>query len=190
MSRGLLQVDTLEAATGQTISVPAGNSIFATSTGSIVAPGTPLQIQYARSGPTRQIIASTTPVAVTGLSVTMTPEFANSLILINVQIQSNYTYVASFSVFKDGVTMVSTSGTTNSNEPNMNITTYLGFDRTNEFWSMPVQFSEVAGSTSSRTYQVYATSAWQGTAKSLAINDRDSSDMAAFSYMSVMEIAQ
>lgn len=190
MTIGRLQVDTLEALSGSTITVPVNNAIVASSNGSLVAPGTLLQSQFARSGPTRQTISSATPVAVTGLSITIAPLYANSLILVSAQIQSNYTYVCSFAVFKDGVSMVSTSGQTNSNEANMNFTTYLGTNRTNEFWSMPLRFSETAGSTDARTYQIYATSAWQGTPTTLYINNRDSSDMAAFSYMTVMEIAQ
>jgi hypothetical protein len=41
-----------------------------------------------------------------------------------------------------------------------------------------------------RTYQIYGSSAWAGTATTLFINNRNSNDMASFSHMTVTEIAQ
>lgn len=190
MSKGKLQVDEISALTGYTITVPSSNSIITTTGGSMVAPGSVLQVKMARSGPAVQLINSATPVAITGLSVAITPYYATSLMVFSVQIQSNYRYVSSFSIFKDGAATVSTSGQTNSNEANMHVTTFLGNNRENECWSMPMQFSEVAGSTAARTYQVYATSAWGGTITQLAVNDRNGPDMAGFCHMMVMEVAQ
>lgn len=179
-----LRVGTLDGATGGgMITVAAGASMY--------APGSTVQTLFARSGPAKQTIASYTPVAVTGLSVTITPKSASSIIYIQCQISSNCSYVSSFGVFKDGAKTVSTTGYTNLNESGMQFTIYPNQDTAGTLWCFPLMHYEVAGSTTARTYQVYATAGWSDNSiRNLTINDRDSSDMASFSYMTVMEIAQ
>lgn len=178
-----LRVNTLDGATG-------GGLITVASGASMYAPGSIVQMQFARSGPTKQTINSATPTAVTGLSVSITPKSASSIIYIQCQISTNAPHVSSFGVFKDGAKTVSTTGFTNSNEDGMQFTTYVGSDTTGYLWCFPLMHYEVAGSTAARTYQVYATAAWVGTSRALTINDRDTTDMAGFSYMTVMEVAQ
>ena len=155
-----------------------------------VAAGTVVQVQTATSGPARQIISSTSPVAVTGLSISFTPKYSNSKIVIMGQISTNACHVASFGIFKDGAATVSTSGQTNNNEPNMQITSYIGTSTTDYILSLPIMHSETSGSTTARTYAIYGTSGWSGSTYSLQINNRNSNDMASFSYMTIMEVAQ
>jgi hypothetical protein len=152
--------------------------------------GTILQVQTAVSGPASQTISSTSPVAVTGLSISFTPLYSNSLIIIDGILTGNFTHVFSWGVFKDGVATVSTSGYGNNNEANMQFTTYsesAGADA--RMFAAPLMHRETAGSTSARTYQVYCTSGWGGSVYTSYINNRSSQDMASFSYLRIMEVA-
>lgn len=75
-----LFVNNLTTASGSTITVPTGKTIIGTDTGSIKAPGTPLQIVYAIIQ-THPQYGSTSYVA-TDVQVAITPKFANSKFLI------------------------------------------------------------------------------------------------------------
>lgn len=162
------------------IVVPASNVLS--------APGHVLQVQYATTGPTKQTISSADPVAVTGLSISFTPKSSTSNILACATLLTNAVYVSSFAIYNNGAATVSTTGQTNSNQPNMNLTTYIGSTTTDNSNLFSVYMQEASGSTTARTYAVYATSGWAGTPYSLQINNRNSNDMAGFSYFWVMEI--
>lgn len=100
------------------------------------------------------------------------------------------TFVTSFGVYRDGVATVSTSGFTNTNQPNMQVTMHTGnAANASNIFRHPVFHYEVAGA-GERTYQIYATDGWSGTANALYINNRADNDMTSFSHMIVMEIAQ
>lgn len=187
-----LRVNEITHKTGTgNIVVPTGNKIVGTDVGSVYAPGSVVQVKYASSGPVRQTISSGTPVTITGLSVAFTPLYSTSLIVINAQISSNLVHVSSFGVFQDGAAVVSTSGQSNSNEPNMNVTTYIGSAVASEMWCIPIIWGGSAGSTTPRTYDIRGTANWAGgTVYALTINNRSDNDMASFSAMTVMEIAQ
>ena len=152
--------------------------------------GTVIQMASAISGPGHQTISSTTPVVITGLDVDFTPRRSDSKIIINVSLVSNLTYVCSFGVYQDGSAVVSTSGQTNSNEPNTSVTTYKGSSATNLLHAQSFNVILNAGSTSLRTYDVRGTSGWGGSVYSLTINDRATTDMASFSTMVIYEVAQ
>jgi len=177
-----LIVDTIEgrSANGNIITIPATQTLY--------APGHVIQVQTVRIGPARLTIASTTPVLITGLAIAFTPRNANSRILIQALVHGSATYVSSYAIFKDGVATVSTTGQTNINEPNMQVTTYYGTSSADWLWSMPVFHTEFAVNTASRTYGVYTTSGYAGTWTN-NINNRSSNDMAGFSYLTVTEIA-
>jgi hypothetical protein len=177
-----IQANAIQSRTGTTITIPSSTRLY--------APGHTLQTQTVIIGPTPQTISSATPVAVTGLSIAITPFSANSLILVECQISSNSPHVSSFGIFKNAAATVSTTGQTNNNEANMQITTYMGADVTSHLWCWPIHWSETAGSTTARTYQVYATASWVNVNRTLTINNRPSNDMASFSFMTVTEIAQ
>ena len=152
--------------------------------------GTVVQIQNATSGPARQTITSSSAVAITGLSVSFTPKYANSIILIEADICGSHTYVNSYGIFRDAAPTVSTTGQTNSNEANMQATQYIGSTSSDLIYSVALRHYETSANTSARTYAVYCTSGWSGVAYSTYINNRASNDMAGFSYMTVTEIAQ
>lgn len=179
----VVRTNVLSAKGGQgTIVIPTGNRLY--------APGHVVQMVTVSSGPVSQTISSLTPVAVDGLSINFTPVFANSRILVQAQIATNMVHVSSFGVFKDGEPTVSTTGFTNGNEANMQVTTYIGSTTNAEMWCLPIMWSDLAGSTNTRTYQIYATAGFAGTLYTLVINNRVGSDMSSFSNMTIMEIAQ
>jgi hypothetical protein len=182
---GTLSVNKLQAQVGSNIEL-AGNL---TASGAIVdSHAKVVQYLYAISGPARQTISSLTPVIISGLSLTITPKYNNSLIVIEGVILSSNTHVSSYGVFKDGVTTVSTTGQTNTNEPNMQVTNYIGSATNDELWTIPIRHHEISSTLTARTYDIRATAGYAGTTYNLHINNRNSSDMSGFSYMIVKEI--
>ena len=75
-----LFVNNLNTASGSTITVPTGKTIIGTDTGSIKAPGAPIQVVYAIIQ-THPQYGSTSYVA-TDVQVAITPKFATSKFLI------------------------------------------------------------------------------------------------------------
>lgn len=186
----ILRVDAIQGSGGTgPITVSTGSSIVGTDTGSVYSSGSIIQMKFAKSGPARQDISSGTPVLITGLSVSITPKSASSILYIHAQLTTNAAHVSSFGVFKDGSKTVSTTGYTNSNEDGMQTTIYTGSDTTDYLYSIPVIHYETAGSTTARTYAIYGTASWSGGNRTLMINNRNGNDMASFSHMTVMEIA-
>jgi hypothetical protein len=181
---GRLVVDTIEGSSS------SGNMISVTPGHHLIAPGHVLQCQYKQVGPARFTSTSITPVAVTDLLIAFTPKKATSRIVIQCQINTNAGYVTTWGIYKDGAATVSTSGYTNSSAANMNSTVYIGTTTIGEYWSVPLQYSELAASTTVRTYQLYVGVGWPGTGSTVYINNRDANDMAGFSTMTIWEIAQ
>ena len=152
-----------------------------------------IQIKTAVIGPTRQLINSATPVAITGLAINFTPAVATSKILIQAFVSTSATYVASYGIFKNGQPTVSTAGFQNTNHPNMQVTIFnyaAVADSTERMECIPVTHVEQAVDTSMRSYQVYGLSSWSTTNFNLYINNRNNNDMASFSHMIIYEIAQ
>lgn len=150
--------------------------------------GNVLQVKRAYAGPAIQTIASLTPVLIAGLSLNITPISALSTMIITANVVASNGFVISFGIFKDGVATVSTAGQTNSNEPNMQATSYIRNDN-GYLTSTMVMHYEASGSTAPRTYAVYGTSGWGGTLYTFYVNNRGSNDMACFSTIDVMEVA-
>lgn len=138
---------------------------------------------------TMQTITSTSLTNITDLSITMTPKDANNLLVMQSVVSSSLYYVNSLTILKDGAKTVTTTQT-NDNEADTHVTYYEGAASTGYIMPIPVMHYETAGSTSSRTYTVAATSGWSGGAYSMMINNRPGSDMAATSWFTIMEIAQ
>ena len=154
-------------------------------------PGTIIQIAFAESGPARQAIASATPQTITGLSISFTPRIASSKIIISAMIVSSETFVTSLGVFQDGSPTCSTTGETNLNQNNMDITMYDDVNQTNLMYSTPLQTMLSATNTNTRTYDIRAVSQWDGQGPyTLYINNRAQNDMASFSRMFIYEVAQ
>ena len=83
-----LAVNTLQAQTGTTVSVPSGQKIVGTDTGSIVTPGGIVQIQYAQKINTGSVSlsAQTYTALHSDLEVTITPTSTSSAIRLEGQI--------------------------------------------------------------------------------------------------------
>jgi len=176
------------------LSISGSGTITPSGSSFVTYPGAVLQVQAARSGPTKYVITSTTPTLITGLSISFTPKKIGSLLIFNATITSTLTHVTSFGIFKDGVATVSTTGQTNTNQPDMQITSYLAETSTDTREDTLHQTSlmhyETVDSLSTRTYGIYGTAGWSGTAYNLHINNRSDSSMASFSYFTIMEVAQ
>lgn len=148
-----------------------------------------LNAAYASSGPAVQTITSLTPVTITGLSIAYTPLSSTSTILIYASISHSCTNYIGFGVFRDGATTVSTTGQTNNNEANMQVTYFIGNDAT-LLHNSHVMHYETSGSTTARTYDIRATgTTGAGVATTLYINNRNTTDMASFSQMVLLEIS-
>jgi len=147
-----------------------------------------VQHKSAIAGPARQTIQSSVPVLVTGLSIDITPQYSDSIILVKANIVGNHNHVTSFAVYRDGAPTLSTSGYTNNNYPNMQATSYKGFNNTNYIEDFPIMHYEDVGSTATRTYSIYGVATWSTVNYVLYINNRASNNMASFSYMEVFEV--
>ena len=168
-----------------TITVPSGHKIY--------EPGSVVQVLYATSGYTNQTITSTTPVALSGMSITITPKFATSRIVIQAAVNASWTYVSSIHVFRNG----STLGTSHANNSQTGGSTsiWTRYDNvldqsTGSVITYPLLFSDVPGTTSALTYDLRANSGWAGGSNTFYFNNRGSNDMLSSSHMTVMEIAQ
>ena len=193
------------ASFGQGLTVGGAGSIGGnlTITGDLVISGTlrsqnaitaggVIQIRTAVAGPNRQLINAATPQPISGMAINFTPAVATSRILIQAFISTSATYVSAFAIYKNGQPTVSTAGFTNQCYPNMQVTRYgdAGTGSPEYMHNLPVTHTEIAGTTATRTYQVYGISKWYSTTYNLWINNRNSNDMAAFSHMIIYEIAQ
>lgn len=141
-----------------------------------------------------QTIRNNDPQPINGLRVTITPKRIGSVIEIMAYVSTNAVGVSSFGVFKGGEPTLDNDEYINLNESRMQVTAHLS-GVSNQIASMnmiPIYHYEEVGDLSERTYQIYATSGWSGNTQDLTINDRiggNGSDMHAFSYMTVREIA-
>lgn len=149
--------------------------------------GNVLQVKRAYAGPARQTIASINPVLISGLSIDITPISALSTMIITANITASNGFVISFGIFKNGAATVSTTGQTNSNEPNMQATSYIRNDNA-YYTSTMVMHYEASVDTTTRTYAVYGTSGWANVTYTFYVNDRSTSNMACFSTIDVMEV--
>lgn len=147
-----------------------------------------IQSAFARVGPTRQTINSLVPLAITGLSISFTPLSPTSTILIAGYVCHSDTYVNNFTVYKGSASMVSTTGFNNLGAPDSLITQIRTADTVGAYlMTTRVTAYDIAGTTAARTYAIYANSEWNGTAYPLYVNDRNTSNMASFSYMHIFE---
>lgn len=155
-----------------------------------------LQVVSATSGFVNQTINSTTPVALSGLSVTITPFFTTSKILILGCVQASWTYVASMHIYKTIPTpydIIGNHGGNNQTGGSSALWTYfdqgigLGTDSSIPF---PVYYLDTVVTTKPTTYAFYANSGWSGATNNFYLNNRSGGDMLGSSYICVMEIAQ
>jgi hypothetical protein len=168
------------------ITVPSGHKLY--------APGSIVQVIYETSGFVNQTINSATPVALTGLSATITPKFSNSAILIEGVVSASWSYVSSMHVFKNGVDLVPNhGGNTQSGGATALWTHYQSSqesDRGNQLFPFSVLYRDTPNTTSAITYDFRANSGWSGAAQLFYLNNRSSPDMLSSSYIKLTEIAQ
>jgi hypothetical protein len=150
-------------------------------------PGTIIQTAFASTS-NRVDIAAQDPVAITGLSISFTPRFANSNIILQAMINSTEFYVTSFAFLRDGSSLTTTSPNLNTNAALMTV-----FDADSANTNMRnshLLWQDSAGSTTARTYAVGGTSSWSGTINTLTINDRADNVMRSYSTFAIYEVRQ
>ena len=152
------------------------------------APGAIVQVAYADTGPNKYTISAQDITAITGLSISFTPKFSNSRIVLQANIHSDQFYVSTFGFLKNGGYLASNTNTNSAGS----ISTNYHWDSGNNggMWTCSYAYSDFPNTTSAITYAAAACSSWGGTVVSLQINDRGSSDMRSISSMIIMEIAQ
>lgn len=179
---------------GQTVLLVSGSALVyyrhnGTSWQQVAGTGGSNQIINAYSvntGATRQDITSSTWAAITGLSVTLTPVSASSRFILLSSIQNSGTYVNSFTFFKNSSSLLSHA---NTNETGAIRTTFTGQnDSDNYQWETSLSYVDAPATTSSITYDVRATTSWNGTTSTLRINDRLANDMRGVSSFTVLEM--
>jgi hypothetical protein len=179
---------------GQTVLLVSGSALVyyrhnGTSWQQVAGTGGSNQIINAYSvntGATRQDITSSTWAAITGLSVTLTPVSASSRFILLSSIQNSGTYVNSFTFFKNSSSLLSHA---NTSETGAIRTTYTGqADYDNYQWETSLSYVDAPATTSSITYDVRATSSWNGASGTIRINDRLSNDMRGVSSFTVLEM--
>lgn len=170
-----------------TITVPSGHKLY--------APGSVVQVITATSGFVNQTINSSTPVALTGLSATITPKFATSKILIQAVVTASWTYVASAHIYKNGTDLIPNHGSNNQTGGATALWThYLGGTTdsatADKIFPFSIIYWDLPGSVSPITYDIRANAGWSGGTSTFYFNNRASVDMLSSSYLVITEIAQ
>ena len=173
----------------QTLKTISGNTLLDSKGGNII------QIQTGTMGFARQTITSTLPVAVSGLSATITPTSTTSKILILAQVTSSWTYVCGCHIYRNGSELIANHGGTNQTGGatayiiNYGITlSGVGDGSADKVYSQTISYLDLPLATTPQTYQIYMNSGWNGGSNALYINDRASQDMLGTSYITLMEI--
>ena len=156
--------------------------------------GSIIQIVSSTPGAISQSITSAVPVALNGLSVTITPTSSTSTILIEASISSNEVYVMSFHLYRNGASLIANHGGNNQTGGGTAFITKYTYGGTaettpNNIKSTSFIYRDSPGSTSALTYQIYANGGWAGGVNTLIINNRGEYDMlCAGSYIKAMEV--
>ena len=163
-------------------------------TGPAYQPGSVVQVVTATSGFVNQSFNSTTPVALTGLSASITPKFANSKILIEGVVAASWTYVSSLHIYKNGSDMISSHGGNSQTGGSTALWTkywpWTTDTSAGQVTPLSVLYWDSPGTTSTVTYDFRANSGWAGGSNAFYLNNRDSQDMLGSSYIKITEVAQ
>jgi len=143
---------------------------------------------FAITPATRQAIASVNPVAISGLSITVTPKSSSSKFLIMAVINGSLTYVNSTILYRNSSKILTHAG--NNNEPGAMATTYIGSSTTDYMHQQVINYLDTPGTTSAITYTVRTTSGWAGSTYTTYVNDRASNDMRTPSTLTILEFAE
>ena len=156
-----LFVNNLNTASGSTITLPTGKQLVGTDTNSIKAPG--MVVQFAYRDPTAAFIAQASAASNSyvnsNISVTITPKYANSVILIDGDFQfglsdnfNNYAYMTLKRVISGGAT--TDLGHLTSGGVNYGIL-QRGGTNAYEWYSQTFTFPDKPNTTSAVTYEVW-----------------------------------
>lgn len=204
----ILRADNITTVAGTgNISLNTGNKIVSPDVGGIVAPGTVIQVLHAAKGDTlvaTGAVGNNYWVAVTGLSVTITPKYANSKIIImtHMYIGADTTsggYQQQYRILKNGV-LSTAVGNAEGGRPQVSgrINMY-GSQTTSDLQYRMGVLSGVhqvdAGSTSPSTYSIelrgYSSSTTVYVNRSVTFqNNSQDYDGVPLSTLTIMEIAQ
>lgn len=167
-----------------------------TKSGQILSPV--IQTVYATSGFVNQTINSTTPVLLSGMSVTITPRFASSKIVISGMVVASWSYVSSLHIYRDGSDLIPNHGGNDQSggatalwthwQSSQELTQSTEANRANQLFPFPVLYVDSPNSTSSITYDFRANSGWFGDDHLFYFNNRGNLDMLSSSWMMVQEI--
>lgn len=148
--------------------------------------GTLVQVQHVQTSNWVGIAAQDIS-AISGLSLSFTPKFANSKILLQSMINSTNTYVATFGFLRNSTNV---SGVNNTNSSGSVATQYWFDQSLNYMNNVYISYMEDASSTTARTYSAAVSSSWAGSVYTIQVNDRSDGSMRSVSTLTVMEIAQ
>ena len=180
---GILKVDQILSSSGSQFDGSQLNNV-----------GKVLQVVTASSGFTNQTISSATPVLLSGMSVSITPKFANSKIIITGMVSASWSYVASLHIYKNGAELIPNhGGNTQSSGATALFTHYISAQesaRPNQVFTFPVLYADIADATSVITYDFRANSGWSGGSEAFYFNNRNSLDMLSSSWIMFQEIKQ
>ena len=156
--------------------------------------GSVLQVVTASSGFTNQTISSASPVLLSNMSVSITPKFANSKIIITGMVSASWSYVASLHIYKNGVELIGNHAGNNQSGGGTALFTHYQSSqessRPNQIFSFPVLYADLPNTTSATTYDFRANSGWGGGSEAFYFNNRNSLDMLSSSWIMVQEIKQ
>lgn len=151
-----LRVNSITARAGSgTITVPAGNKISGSDSGSIYAPGMIIQTVIVRSDNrvTFSSAVSGNGTPITDLNITITPKFSNSIILCQWMLNGEISNDNVFLIWKNGALA---SNGYNQQAGNVRWSGYVSAAYDNDVsttqnnWK--IMYSDTPGSTSSQTY--------------------------------------
>jgi hypothetical protein len=141
-----LFVNNLNTASGSTITIPTGKQLIGTDTNSIKAPGMVLQIATDHDT-AQQTANANSNYFDTGLSISFTPKYSNSIIVIQCMMGAECFSSANtgigFRLLKDGSTVYDND-----------YALYHSSSNDQRIDQVPILYTETSGSTSARTYKV------------------------------------
>ena len=143
-----LKINNLDTASGTTITIPTGKQLIGTDTNSIKAPG--MVVQIATDHDTASLtMGSDQSYHDTGLSITFTPKYSNSIILIQCMMGAEVTGSSNigigFQVYKDGSSIY-----------NNDYALYNSSNNAQRIEQVPILVRETSGNTTARTYKIVA----------------------------------
>lgn len=159
MSNSRLIVDQIEgnAASGNTVTIPSGHKIVG-DTGSVYAPGMIVQTVYARTDTITTYASNNSGdgTTITDLNISITPTNANNRLICQWMINYEMHHDNVFLIHRDGV-LITTAGEEGRNSVSNNRWVgYSGAAYDNDVNSTTtngfIMYSQIAGSTASRTY--------------------------------------